>query len=272
MGLRYVISNAQEEASPQVSRIRSAKSGPPAKIGKVAAPRSAQPGHTETGLSYLSLLLLQSARGPAGRCVPKVRRIQLGAVHAVSSLSDQGVAVARPGRACRVGRILRSDLRPRSYLPKRLTLTPTGVPHGSPVRRWARDFPSVTLSPMIALTKLQWVLIAALAGVYLIACLRVSRWARATGRRPVLWFLIALFCTALPAAVIQHIDAVRASGRRTTPKAGRADAASRENSSAPALCPHCGVRAEVGGPSANEPDRPPVCPNCGMLLEEGRLA
>jgi hypothetical protein len=125
---------------------------------------------------------------------------------------------------------------------------------------------------MIALTELQWVLIAALGGTYLFACFRVSRWAGATGRRPVLWFLIALFCTALPAAVIRHIDAIRASGRRTRPKGQRTDATSRESSPAPALCPHCGLRAEVGGPSADEPDVPPVCPNCGMLLEEGRLA
>lgn len=124
---------------------------------------------------------------------------------------------------------------------------------------------------MIALTKLQWVLIAALVGMYLFACFRVSRWAGATGRRPVLWFLIALFCTALPAAVIRCIDAIRASGRRTTPKAGRTDAKSRESSSAPVPCPHCGVRSEVGA-SADESNGSPVCPNCGMLLKEGRLA
>lgn len=120
---------------------------------------------------------------------------------------------------------------------------------------------------MIALTNIQWLLLTALAGMYLVTCYRVSRWARQTGRRPVLWFFVTLLCTAIPAAIIDHLDRLRAS-RPPEDSPERDEPEKNESTGDLRCCPHCGARSEA----ATGPDSVSVCPNCGMTRQEEHLA
>jgi hypothetical protein len=123
---------------------------------------------------------------------------------------------------------------------------------------------------MISLTNIQWFLLVALAGMYLLTCYHVSRWARRTGRRPVLWFFVTLLCTAIPAAIVDQISRIRASRPpEDSPERGEPE----RNETAvgrgfQASCPHCGARSEA----VTGPDSVSVCPNCGMTRQEEHLA
>ncbi|MBS3734050.1 MAG: hypothetical protein KGY99_03905 [Phycisphaerae bacterium] len=54
---------------------------------------------------------------------------------------------------------------------------------------------------MAALTQVQWVLIFALAALYLTTCVRVAVMMRRAGRSPWLWFAATFFLTAIPVTV-----------------------------------------------------------------------
>ena len=125
---------------------------------------------------------------------------------------------------------------------------------------------------MIALTQIQWVLIAALGTAYVVTCFRVARWAKLTGRSPVRWFLITLFCTALPAAIVHHISAIRGSVSRVGSEDKNGGSVRENDASISSLCPHCGAHTDVGDLGREESRGQPVCPNCGMVLNEDRLA
>ena len=115
---------------------------------------------------------------------------------------------------------------------------------------------------MIALTEIQWVLIAALIATHLAACYRVPRWARLTGRSALLWFFITLLFTSLPAAVVHQLDRIRRPHRAPP-------ARSRATGAAPDRCPHCGRRIEPGGAESITGVR--TCPHCGLATGADRL-
>jgi len=115
---------------------------------------------------------------------------------------------------------------------------------------------------MSTLTSERLALIVALAALYLFTCYRVSRWARLTGRRPVLWFFLTLLFTALPAAVVHGLGQARRSGR----------AASNRGASRPERrrCPHCGAQFEPG--RGRDAGAVPECPRCGMAIDDTHIA
>lgn len=124
---------------------------------------------------------------------------------------------------------------------------------------------------MIALTNLQLALLVAFGLLYIVTVIRVARWARRTGRNPVLWFFITLLFTAIPAAVVgviaqlQHqVSAYRGSAGRP---GGRP--APQQRPQPPARCPHCQhllpAEMDQAGPVS-------TCPYCRQRLDGERLA
>ncbi len=111
----------------------------------------------------------------------------------------------------------------------------------------------------------QWLAVALLAGVYLLTCLRVAiAMGRAGGNR-LLWFLVTLLATALPAMIVlwrRRIRPVRAS-----PPSGRIPPRPRRTGPGiqVRLCPRCRQLLhpeELSGPG------PVHCPTCHTLIEE----
>lgn len=115
---------------------------------------------------------------------------------------------------------------------------------------------------MIALTSLQWTVIALLAVMYVFTCVRVAMHMRRLGRSPVAWFFVTLFLTAVPASVVmlreyrRRRDAAAAGPGRADPDAVR--------------CPHCG--AVIAGPGKETPSGVVICPECRQPLGEDRYA
>ncbi len=102
-------------------------------------------------------------------------------------------------------------------------------------------------------------LTAVLVVLYLVSCARVALAARARGRWAVGWFFITLFFTAIPAAIMFHLDAARAKREGRDP-AGE-DAATLS-------CPHCErdiARSELGK------GLPLRCPHCGQAVTRETL-
>ena len=125
---------------------------------------------------------------------------------------------------------------------------------------------------MMALTEIQWLLVAVLAALHLATCYRVPRWAKLTGRSPLLWFSITLLLTSVPAAIVcwrDRKDSSRqaAACRRIAPSATAGD----ENSSQ-RRCPHCGVDMNLPGAKLESLDGADVCPHCGLAVGEDFLA
>jgi uncharacterized paraquat-inducible protein A len=118
---------------------------------------------------------------------------------------------------------------------------------------------------MAELTDLQWALIAAAAAVYLITCLRVALAVRHIGRRPIVWFFITLFFTAIPATIAFARYRFRALRPRGT--AGGSSEASGEG---PRRCPHC--QAVLTPAPAAGADGLTKCPACGQAIAEEHLS
>ena len=110
---------------------------------------------------------------------------------------------------------------------------------------------------MMSPSSTYWIMLALVAAMYVLMCIRVARRMARIGRSGVAWFFISFFLTAIPAAGVlrQHNRQARA------PAAGSADHPARR-------CRHCGA---VPGDRVG-PDEPAVCPRCGMKLEEETLA
>jgi len=109
---------------------------------------------------------------------------------------------------------------------------------------------------MIAQGNTQWVVIALVAAMYVVMCVRVARRMAHIGRSGAAWFFISLFCTSIPAAVLLKRHYHR----------GGAD---ERNSSRPTRrCRHCG--AVLGDEAA--PNGRARCPQCDMTLNEETLA
>ena len=98
-----------------------------------------------------------------------------------------------------------------------------------------------------ALLAVVWVAIALHAGLSM----------RRSGRRWWVWFLIAVFASVLPAAVVSYVDYFRGLRERRR-RPGRAEPAGR--------CPHCG--APLTGDQVRHVGASGVCGHCGMVLDE----
>lgn len=96
---------------------------------------------------------------------------------------------------------------------------------------------------------IHWILLALLVILYLVSCLRVAARMGAIGRNPVLWFLLTLVLTFLPALIV-----LRRHSRTASMFGGFADAT---------RCPHCS-EVLTGADACAE-----RCPVCRMPLHEG---
>jgi len=109
---------------------------------------------------------------------------------------------------------------------------------------------------MMALSNFRWALIALVAAMYVVMCVRVAGRMAKIGRSGVAWFFISFFCTAIPAARVlrRHYRHARAADQSASRDVRR--------------CEHCGA---VLGDDAGPPGQA-VCPQCDMKLNEETLA
>jgi len=136
---------------------------------------------------------------------------------------------------------------------------------------WSIASPALDCSAMMALSEIQWILIAALVVVHLVSCYRVPRWAKLTGRSPVLWFFMTLLFTSLPAGIVHQFDRVRGSRDRSPGDGPRRDGSQNNQAGAsPGRCAHCGERIAPG--QGENTHGVLTCPNCGMVIDERHLA
>jgi len=98
-----------------------------------------------------------------------------------------------------------------------------------------------------------WVMVAVVAAMYVVMCVRVAGRMAAIGRSGVRWFFISFFCTSIPAAreLRRHYRQVRSD--------------SEQASRAVKRCRHCGAVLDKEARGA-------VCPQCDMKLNEETLA
>jgi hypothetical protein len=121
---------------------------------------------------------------------------------------------------------------------------------------------------MIAAMDFRWVALAILVLLYVLTSARVARQLHRTGHNGILWFLITLIFTAIPASIVlarDHRKQAETDGGPPTPDAGRDGTASL------ARCRHCGGPLDLGEPIAAD-EQIKTCPHCGMGLDEGHLA
>ena len=108
---------------------------------------------------------------------------------------------------------------------------------------------------MVAQSGSYWMVLALVAVMYVVMCARVAARMTKIGRSGVKWFLISLFCTAIPAAIVlkRYVREARAAALGDDRPTGR--------------CRHCGAVLGTVAPGA-----PSTCPECGMALNEETLA
>ncbi len=80
---------------------------------------------------------------------------------------------------------------------------------------------------------------------------------RRYGRRAWVWFVISLFCTFVPAAIVSYVDYFRLV-RKANADRGRARRARQ--------CPHCG--AQLTARDLRRAGDSYVCPNCRRPVDE----
>jgi len=135
-------------------------------------------------------------------------------------------------------------------------------------------------------------LLAALMLAYVAVCVHVALRARSYGRRPVVWFFITFFCTAIPATIVfrrdqydkpggrvvheeivgadEDDDDEDADGAAQDTEALRGSQRDESRRGAPGRCPHCGHLV-----SADELDRSAglaICPRCGLVVNKEHTA
>ena len=121
-------------------------------------------------------------------------------------------------------------------------------------------------------------LLAALALAYVGVCVHVALRARSYGRRPVVWFAITFFCTAIPATIVFWKDQYQMLGKgirdREPDSIDEEDdedtAGAAHEADKLARCPHCGQPV-----STDELDRSAglaACPRCGLIINEEHTA
>lgn len=111
-----------------------------------------------------------------------------------------------------------------------------------------------------------YAILGVLGALYLLSCVRMGLAARRYGRSPLLWSLITIFCTPIPAAIVYHMDSVRAS------KDYQGDAGHLPpGRDAVLACPHCegplgpqDLRGAAGGPI--------VCPHCNAPIDRSSFS
>lgn len=108
------------------------------------------------------------------------------------------------------------------------------------------------------------ILLALLGALYVLSCVRISLAMRRTRRSAVLWFLVTLLGTPIPAMVALWQDSVRELRRR---RRGRGAATRRRT---PQRCPHCGEQFSAGNGEAG--GAPGTCPHCHMPIDKKGLA
>ena len=111
----------------------------------------------------------------------------------------------------------------------------------------------------IAMTDLQWSLIALLAVFNLVSAVRVTVYMRRMRRSALPWFFITLCFTAIPYsfyALYHNFAWLLRRSRRGSSKA----------SAAPVRCRQCGAVLEVD--AAQPSQSPPPCPRCGTPVEQ----
>ncbi|MDY6913884.1 MAG: hypothetical protein SVT52_05455 [Planctomycetota bacterium] len=104
---------------------------------------------------------------------------------------------------------------------------------------------------MLALTPVQWFVVGVLGLLYVITCLRVAMLARRLGRKPVAWFFITLFFTAIPAVAVL---------------CRRSKQPSNEPDESATTCPHC--RQLISRAELNKAAAVTRCPRCGMAFDD----
>ena len=127
---------------------------------------------------------------------------------------------------------------------------------------------------MVGLTNFQWALIACAAVLYLLTCVRVALALRRIRKNPVLWFLITLFFTAIPASLYIACRRFKMLGARGASGAGEqrevGPAGEDERRAAIRRCRHCG--AVITAREEPAPDGLQLCPECKQAIDEDYLA
>ncbi|MFA6133108.1 MAG: hypothetical protein WC869_03710 [Phycisphaerae bacterium] len=114
----------------------------------------------------------------------------------------------------------------------------------------------------------QWFYIALLAAAYLATCLSAAMQMGRIGRSRARWFLITVFCTAIPAAVVLLRHHLAQAGKEQGPEAAPQPRAGSDAPAAPAgrACPHCGLLPLPGESAPPGPVK--TCPRCKMIIRE----
>ena len=123
---------------------------------------------------------------------------------------------------------------------------------------------------MLALAPVQWFLIAALAMLYVITCIRVAVQMRRIGKNPAVWFFVTFFFTAIPASVVflwrNFVWLRRRQGPADRRLHGEED---RDDDRATLRCPRC--RRRISLVEVQSAGGVKTCPRCGSLLDEELL-
>jgi len=126
--------------------------------------------------------------------------------------------------------------------------------------------------------KMSHFLPVALLLAYVGVCVHVALRARSYGRRPIVWFFITFFCTAIPATIVFWKDQYERLGEgirgRVPPSVDEEDdediAAASQSDDQLVRCPHCGEPVPV-----DDLDRSAglaACPRCGLIINEEHTA
>ncbi len=124
---------------------------------------------------------------------------------------------------------------------------------------------------MLALSNYQWTILLVMAVCYLFLCVRTALRMKDTGRSFLLWLVVTVCLTSIPATIVLMIDQYRGRfgpWREEDDETDEPDddAAERRPPKGTRRCPHCGSRFRtedvdtVGGV--------PTCPSCGLTLDQ----
>jgi len=113
---------------------------------------------------------------------------------------------------------------------------------------------------MIALTETGWLIVAAMAVLWVISAVRIAVHARRIGRRAALWFCITLLLTAIPALIVFNLEYFRSVRRR----------GAGPPAAPPRRCPHC--RQVIAPGSEIDTPAGAVCPRCRLPVDQETIA
>ena len=131
------------------------------------------------------------------------------------------------------------------------------------------------ISPMLAFTNTEWVVIIAMAGFYLVLCVRTAWAMRRSGRSFLMWLAITICTTSIPATMVMFRDQRRGycpadlededeDDYEPAPQAG-SDGSGDDDMVTCAKCGRTMRRSQLRRLSGK-----PKCPHCGSKFNKNK--